>query len=163
GAFATPERNIVFDIDDFDETLPAPWEWDVKRLAASFVLLARHNGVPDSYGIEAAATAARAYRLMTVKYSHMSILDVWYSRVDWPWVVSRTADPQLAEARYSRLRLAMERTARDYYFPRLTERRGNRFVIKDNPPIIFHPRDHWLWDEFSRAIPKYRESLQEDK
>ena len=62
GGFATPERNIVFDINDFDETLPAPWEWDVKRLVASFVLAARSNGLSDAAGRDAAVACARSYR-----------------------------------------------------------------------------------------------------
>src|SRR3954465_5977740 len=62
GGFATPERNIVFDINDFDETLPGPWEWDVKRLAASFVLAARSLGLPDAKARDAAVTCARHYR-----------------------------------------------------------------------------------------------------
>ena len=62
GGFATPERNIFFDINDFDETLPAPWEWDVKRLAASIVIAARHIDLPNSEGAKAAREAVRSYR-----------------------------------------------------------------------------------------------------
>ncbi len=62
GGFATPERNVIFDINDFDETLPAPWEWDVKRLAASFVLAARSNGLSDTTGREAAVACVRSNR-----------------------------------------------------------------------------------------------------
>lgn len=163
GAFATPERNIIFDINDFDETLPAPWEWDVKRLATSFSLLARNNGVPPTYVKDAAAAVARSYRLMTEKFAHMPIMDVWYSRIDWPSVIANTGDPSLAEARQARLRQAVDRTVREYYFPKLTEQRGGRFMIKDKPPIIYHPQDQLFADEFQRALPTYRDSLQEDK
>jgi uncharacterized protein (DUF2252 family) len=62
GGFATPERRLIFDINDLDETLPAPWEWDVKRLAASFVLAARSNGLSDAQGRDAAVACARNYR-----------------------------------------------------------------------------------------------------
>ena len=62
GAFATPERNVVFDINDFDETLPAPWEWDIKRLAVSFVLAARDNGLKPKFATEAAEAVVRSYR-----------------------------------------------------------------------------------------------------
>ena len=62
GLFATPERNLVFDINDFDETLPAPWEWDVKRLAASFAVAARDNGHSDKEARDAAVECVRAYR-----------------------------------------------------------------------------------------------------
>src|SRR6516165_5829992 len=62
GAFATPERRVIFDINDLDETLPAPWEWDVKRLAASFVLACRDSGFSDSFAWDAAAACVRSYR-----------------------------------------------------------------------------------------------------
>jgi len=62
GGFATPERRLIFDINDLDETLPAPWEWDVKRLVASFVLAARANGLSDAQGRDAAIACARSYR-----------------------------------------------------------------------------------------------------
>ena len=81
GGFATPERNILFDINDFDETLPAPWEWDVKRLVASFVLAARSNGLSDSDGRDAAVACARSYREHLRDYAEMSPLEVWYARI----------------------------------------------------------------------------------
>src|SRR5262249_50053177 len=62
GGFATPERRLIFDINDLDETLPAPWEWDVKRLVASFVLAARSNGLSEKAGRDAAVACARSYR-----------------------------------------------------------------------------------------------------
>ena len=91
GAFATPERNIVFDINDFDETLPAPFEWDVKRLATSFALVARDNGLPADSQKQASQAVARGYRQATETYSHMSVLDVWYSRLDSPEAIAKTA------------------------------------------------------------------------
>src|SRR5208282_1014515 len=81
GGFATPERNIIFDINDFDETLPAPWEWDVKRLTASFVLAARSISLRDADGQEAAVTATRSYRKRLADYARMAPLEVWYSRI----------------------------------------------------------------------------------
>ncbi len=82
GGFATPERNIFFDINDFDETLPAPWEWDVKRLAASIVIAARHIGLPDSAGAKAATESVCSYRERMADYASMRALDVWYDRID---------------------------------------------------------------------------------
>ena len=81
GGFATPERNILFDINDFDETLPAPWEWDVKRLGASFVLAARSIGLSDSKGRDAAVMCVRSYRKRLAEYSQMHPLDVWYAHI----------------------------------------------------------------------------------
>ncbi len=82
GGFATPERNIFFDINDFDETLPAPWEWDVKRLAASIVIAARHIDLPDSAAAKAATESVCSYRERMADYASMRALDVWYDRID---------------------------------------------------------------------------------
>src|SRR5271157_5709380 len=75
GGFATPERRLVFDVNDLDETLPAPWEWDVKRLVASFVLAARANGLPDAAGRGAAIAAAGSYRTHMRDFADMDVLD----------------------------------------------------------------------------------------
>src|SRR5215472_1115311 len=82
GGFATPERRLIFDINDLDETLPAPWEWDVKRLVASFVLAARSNGLSDAQGRDAAIACARSYRRKMRDFTAMDVLDVWYARLD---------------------------------------------------------------------------------
>src|SRR5271166_5455187 len=82
GGFATPERRLIFDINDLDETLPAPWEWDVKRLVASFVLAARANGLSDDDGRDAAIACARSYRQHMRDYSSMDVMDIWYARLD---------------------------------------------------------------------------------
>src|SRR4051794_31845325 len=82
GGYATPERNLVFDIDDFDETLPGPWEWDLKRLVASVVVLGRVNGLPAAACRAAAKRGARSYRKHLRSYSEMSYLDVWYTAID---------------------------------------------------------------------------------
>jgi uncharacterized protein (DUF2252 family) len=162
GAYATPERNIVFDINDFDETLPAPWEWDVKRLATSFALAARGNGLADSCAEGAAAAVARSYRQNTEKYSHMDLMDVWYSRIDWQSVVEKTSDPRLAQTRQDRLKTAVQRTARDYYFPKFTEEKGGRILFKEQPPLLYHPVDQMFCNLFFHAIPAYRDSLPDN-
>ena len=79
GGFATPERSVIFDINDFDETSPAPWEWDVKRLVASIVLAARSNGLSDSQGLDCAVSCARKYREHMHEFSKMNPLQVWYT------------------------------------------------------------------------------------
>ena len=82
GLYASPERRLVFDLNDFDETLPGPFEWDVKRLTASIAVAARQNGFGDGVGADAAAEAARAYRTMMARLAGLSELDVWYQSVD---------------------------------------------------------------------------------
>ena len=82
GGFATPERRIIFDINDFDETLHGPWEWDLKRLAASFVLAARSNGFAAADQRNAAMACVRSYRERIRSFAKMASLDVWYARID---------------------------------------------------------------------------------
>src|SRR5512147_1956474 len=81
GLFATPERNLIFDINDFDETLPAPWEWDLKRLAVSFVVAARDGRLTEKQAQASAIECVRAYRARLLELSKMSPLDVWYDRL----------------------------------------------------------------------------------
>ena len=82
GGFATPERNIIFDINDFDETLPGPWEWDLKRLAASVVIAGRHLRLSDNESARAAIATVRSYREHMIDYASMRALEVWYDRID---------------------------------------------------------------------------------
>src|ERR1700730_11083154 len=82
GGFGSPERRLVFDINDFDETLRAPWEWDVKRLAASVVLASRELGMGEGRCADAAVAMAKAYRHRMREYARMRALEVWYSHMD---------------------------------------------------------------------------------
>src|SRR5881398_2249886 len=81
GLFASPERRLLFDVNDFDETLPGPFEWDVKRLAASFTIAARNNGHSKAEAAAAAMEAARAYRAAMAEFAQMGTLDVWYAHL----------------------------------------------------------------------------------
>lgn len=165
GAFATPERNIVFDINDFDETLPAPWEWDLKRLAVSFVLAVRENGLKPKFESEAAETVVRAYRKKITELSKKSILDIWYERVDWQSVIERTSG-DLQKRRKDRLKREMKRTIGDYYFPKFAEESGGKFVLKDSPPTMYHrtgAEGKRFYAQIEKAFELYKESLQEDK
>src|SRR5689334_16013749 len=78
GGFATPERRIVFSINDLDETLPAPWEWDLKRLATSFIVGCRDNGMSDSAAKGIAINCVRRYRESMTEFSQMKTLELWY-------------------------------------------------------------------------------------
>ncbi|MCE2919540.1 MAG: DUF2252 domain-containing protein, partial [Roseomonas sp.] len=107
GGFASPERNVLFDINDFDETLPAPWEWDVKRLVASFVLASRANGLADKDGRAAAIACARSYRKRLREFARMSPLDVWYARITAEDVAAEVP-PAAAERLRARVSKAMD-------------------------------------------------------
>ena len=82
GAYASPERRLVFDLNDFEETLPGPWEWDVKRLAASFIIAGRHNGLSDKDSRKIARRAVRDYRRAMNDLARMRPIDIWYSMVE---------------------------------------------------------------------------------
>src|SRR3954454_1560787 len=93
GGFATPERRVIFAINDLDETLPAPWEWDVKRLAASFVIASRDNGLKDSVGRDAVLTCVRSYRESMARFAELKTLEVWYESVTAEDLVAGIKDP----------------------------------------------------------------------
>src|SRR5271169_813652 len=82
GGFASPERVLVFDINDFDETFPGPWEWDMKRLGASLILAARDCGFSKTVADQAVRAAAAAYRERMSEFAEMTVLDAWYATVD---------------------------------------------------------------------------------
>ena len=87
GIFATPERNIVFDLNDFDETLPAPFEWDVKRLAVSVEVVLRGGGVPRKARTEIVSGVVAAYRHQVAEFAGWRALDIWYARISVPDLV----------------------------------------------------------------------------
>jgi len=93
--FATPERNVIFAINDLDETLPAPWEWDIKRLAASFVIASRDNGLSETIATDAVLTCVRSYREHMAEFSKMKSLDLWYSAVEIETLISIIRDPDI--------------------------------------------------------------------
>src|SRR5271170_7153810 len=81
GGFASPERRLVFDINDFDETFPGPWEWDIKRLGASLILAARDRSFSKTVAKQAACAAAASYRERMSEFAEMKVLDAWYANV----------------------------------------------------------------------------------
>jgi len=99
GGFATPERNVIFDINDFDETLPGPWEWDIKRLAASMVLASRNAGLREREGDTATLATVAAYRTRMAQLAAMPALDVWYSRIDASRILDAAAEPDVRRRR----------------------------------------------------------------
>ncbi len=166
GAFATPERRMVFDINDFDETVRGPWEWDLKRLAASFVLAARSNGFAAADQRNPALACVRSYREQIRAYAKMAALDVWYARVDSKAVVASLSDADTIVRFRKRLAKARAHTAVESDFPKMVEGRGGRFVIKDDPPLIYHDQTVNLESDrenIRTALGRYRSSLQDDR
>ena len=162
GMFATPERKLVFDINDFDETLPAPWEWDVKRLAASFVVAARDNKISDAKARDIAAACVRSYREHLREYSRMSPLEVWYARMDVDYLIETAPD---AEAKKRRQAYAKAATGRilDNLFPKISAQVAGRPRLVDQPPVLFHVADEGLEERVRKVLLIYRESLPDER
>lgn len=162
GLFATPERNLVFDLNDFDETLPAPWEWDIKRLAASFAVAARESGITDSRARDAAIACVRAYRENLRAYSKMSPLEVWYSRLDTQTLLDMAPDAKARKVRQQLFDRAHERVV-ESTFPKIAEQVAGHPRIVDQPPIIYHVAQADFMERVLKSMAQYRESLSEER
>jgi uncharacterized protein (DUF2252 family) len=165
GGFATPERRLIFDVNDLDETLPAPWEWDVKRLVASFVLAARSNGLPNSAGRDAAAACARSYRRTIREFANMDVLETWYASLDEATYLAMLPKSQKAIAS-KRIAKATAGGSHELVFPKLVEQDGGQARIRDSPPTIFHQEDSrgaGYMDLMRDVLVKYRQTLNEDR
>jgi uncharacterized protein (DUF2252 family) len=141
GGFATAERKLVFDINDFDEVSLAPWEWDVKRLVASFVIAGQSNGFDPADCKEAGWLAARAYRTRMAEYVGMPTLQVWNDVFDLEHVIDTIQDKETKRLYTKKLSKATEQSAHEKEFARLTFTAGDTPRIVDQPPLIFHYGD----------------------
>ncbi|MFH6992716.1 DUF2252 domain-containing protein [Flavobacterium sp. FlaQc-48] len=139
GGFATPERQLVFDINDFDETFPGPWEWDLKRLAASFVIAGRWRNFSNKTCKEFAWNVADSYKRHMLEYSKLSALQIWYAQIDLAELIERGEDEDIRAFQQKRIKKAAEYTAHEKEFAKMTYQEGSRARIKDNPPLIYHP------------------------
>ncbi len=162
GLFATPERNLVFDLNDFDETLPAPWEWDIKRLVASFAVAARDGGLSDARARDAVVACARSYRENLRAYSKMSPLEVWYSRLDTDALLAMAPDAKTRKFRQQLFDRARERVM-ESAFPKIAAQVGGQPRIIDQPPIIYHVAEHDFMQRVERSLIDYRLSLSDDR
>ncbi|MFO0844620.1 MAG: DUF2252 domain-containing protein [Gemmataceae bacterium] len=164
--FATPERRVIFDIHDLDETLPAPWEWDVKRLAASFVLACRANGIGEGQAREAVLTGVGSYREQMAAFSRMRALDVWYCRFEAKRLIADIEDDALRDRTQQSLDKAMTLCVVEDVFPKLADTSGETPTIKDNPPYIYHKLqrgEHEFYAQIEEVFALYRESLPDDR
>jgi uncharacterized protein (DUF2252 family) len=137
GGFATPERRVIFSINDLDETLPAPWEWDVKRLAASFVVACRDNRLGASVAKDVTATCVRSYRESMAEYSELKTLELWYRTLSAEELIGGLP-PKLRKRGIERIEKERARSRGEEMFPKLAEQRGKVHVIRDQLPTIFH-------------------------
>jgi uncharacterized protein (DUF2252 family) len=143
GVFAAPDRRLVFDLNDFDETLPAPFEWDLKRLVASFVVAARDNGNGRKKERVAARAAAKAYRTAIAGAMAMRFLDVWYARIDEEELLTQLSggqDKGIIKATQKNLAKARKRTSLGS-LSKFAERADGGYRIKHQPPVIVRPAE----------------------
>jgi uncharacterized protein (DUF2252 family) len=166
GAYATPERRVIFDINDLDETLAAPWEWDVKRLAASFVLACRNNGFTEPTAREAALACVRSYREHMAQFSTMRALDVWYAAINVEDIIPAIQDEEARRRARKQLANARARSVLAHDHPALVHSDDQEPTIKENPPLIFHwhgeGRDE-LMASVHKSFAAYRETLSEHR
>lgn len=166
GCFGTPERRLIFAINDFDETLPATWEWDIKRLAASFVIAGRHNGFTTGEAREAAQASVRSYRQRMREFAKMRALDLWYFKIDAAELIEQITDETVRQRARKRVAKAHDRDVLDEDFPEMVTFEDGIHRIRDKPPLIFHPQDEAsavIEARVRDALEVYRASLSEDR
>jgi uncharacterized protein (DUF2252 family) len=166
GLFATPERRLIFDINDFDETLQGPWEWDVKRLATSFVIAAQHNHFGKRDARDVAERCVRSYREHMAAFAEMRVLERWYERLDADALIDEIRSRQWKKKVLKRIQKEASQSAIEHDLPRLAHLKNGRVRIKDNPPLIYHQTnvdarqfDHMVKDAFRR----YCDTLSDDR
>jgi uncharacterized protein (DUF2252 family) len=139
GGFATPERALAFDINDFDETHPGPFEWDVKRLATSFVVAARWLGFSASDARESARSVVASYREALSRFAQMSVLETWYARVTMDEVFAEFADEPKMVQRLRKCVAEAQHQTTEHVFHKITTSVEGHSRIKDQHPLLFHP------------------------
>jgi uncharacterized protein (DUF2252 family) len=148
GVYASPERRLVFDLNDFDETYPGPWEWDVKRLVASLVVASRENGFPEATCRDIAHTAARTYRWWIRRYAGQRALEVWYAHIPIEMILARVEE---ARARRN-LKISIAGAQRRDHLAALgklsTRAPGGGWLLRDRPPLLQRLAD----DDPGRAV-----------
>jgi len=174
GVFASPERNLIFDINDFDEVYPGPWEWDVKRLAASAVLAGRSNGFPESVNQTLAATVARGYQKAMAYFADHTTLEMWYYHIDAKYVLElfKAASSKRAhKTAREMLKKARQRT-QEQTLDKLTTDQDGRLRIMSDPPLLVPFRKDVFADllgerdvreTLESAWQDYLESLSKDR
>lgn len=172
GGFASPERSLVFDVNDFDETLPGPFEWDVKRLAASLEIAARARDFDDATRAKVVSGAMRSYRETIRKFAVMANLDVWYARLDLDAIL-RMWGQELGTAAIKRFQRTVDKAGskdRLKAKAKLTELVDGELRFASDPPLLVPVRDLFsgadhqrLHDTIGAALASYRATLNGDR
>jgi uncharacterized protein (DUF2252 family) len=175
GLFASPERRLVFDANDFDETLPAPWEWDVKRLAASIVIAGRANGFDARQNRAASMQTVRSYRQWMERYAAMRLIDIWYANIG-EIEIREAMEAALAQLKFaSSKQVATYKARLERIFGKakgrdqlkaaasLTKVVGGRRVLIDQPPVLQHVELADGPEILAQVFESYRATMAEDR
>jgi uncharacterized protein (DUF2252 family) len=171
GAFAAPDRRLVFDLNDFDESLPGPWEWDVKRLAASFAIAGRENGFKRKLRRTAVLMAARSYREAMRTFASQPNLEVWYARLDVEAAMDEIEAEDPRTAKQVRKGVAKARSKDSLRaLEKLTHEVDGELRIRSEPPLLV-PIEELVDEDESRdllqslteILDSYRDSLPADR
>jgi len=162
GLWATPERNLAFALRDFDETLPGPFEWDVKRLATSLVIVARENGHPDHVGLDAVSAGVRAYRDRMRRYATTDQLAIWYDAIHVDELLTHFDSDARGVARRLITKKAKNRSNKGV-FDRLTDIVDGQVRIREKPPILTHVDDPRRFEIVHEVFDRYRDTLSDDR
>ena len=167
GAYASPERALLFDLNDFDETLPGPWEWDVKRLAASFVVAGRDNGFDAADCHRAAQASVASYRRRMAEFSQMGELEVWYSRVGEEEVRGQLSAVRTRKKTAKKVSKSVRKArGRDSLqaLSKLTTVVDGRRIINDDPPLLVRiPEGDEIRAQVYAILESYKRTLQDDR
>ena len=138
GVYGSPERDLVFDLNDFDETLPGPWEWDVKRLVASFTIAARHNQLSTDHQARLPAIVAQAYRSSIRDLADMNYLDVWYSHLDLEEIFEAFSDQLSKKQRKKSTKFVTKARSKDslHAQKKLAKEVDGSYRIVSQPPLL---------------------------
>jgi len=158
GSYATPEGTPVFDINDFDETLPAPFEWDLKRLATSLVVAARVAQYSEKAACALARTAAQSYREHMAELAVLSPIDAWNRRIDLVRAIADIDHTNLRDSMEKRLALVLKSGAAHFG---LVEEKDGRVGIPEKPPLVYHLTKHDL--PANKAFSSYAKTMQEER
>ncbi len=163
GWFASPERNLIFDINDFDETRKAPWEWDIKRLVSSAVLAARGLNASKSEQQQLGQAVVQEYRQHLAEYQLLAPLDMWYVRLDADALINQSSSIASKKRCQQMIDAARQRTV-DKLLPKMTEGKGRELRFRNSPPLIFHPTEiDQLTREIDRMMHHYRATLSDER
>jgi uncharacterized protein (DUF2252 family) len=162
GAFASPERTLVFDINDFDETLPGPWEWDLKRLAASFLVAGRTYGLRASTCREVVLHLVETYRTQLRAFAEQTTLEVWYARWRAKDTLPLATPEQQVRIKEKMIAEAQRRDTLQAYAKLTTLTENGRRIVAD-PPVVTPVESTRIRQNLGAVARAYRETLQNDR